>query len=74
MNISSNEIGNLDSFIEQLMTCKPLKESEVKFLCDKVNNYKKTYRRKKFFIKKVMYKLLKPQSQYAVIFTGSFTI
>ncbi len=36
MNISSGEIGNLDSFIEQLLTCKPLKESEVKFLCDKV--------------------------------------
>jgi len=37
MNINSTESGNLDSYIEQLLTCKPLKESEVKFLCDKVN-------------------------------------
>jgi hypothetical protein len=37
MSISPNEIGNLDSYIEQLMQCKPLKESEVKFLCEKVN-------------------------------------
>jgi hypothetical protein len=36
MNINSTELGNLDSYIEQLLTCKPLKESEVKFLCDKV--------------------------------------
>ena len=39
MNISPNEIGNLDGYIEQLMTCKPLKESEVKFLCEKVRKY-----------------------------------
>jgi len=39
MNISPNEIGNLDGYIEQLMTCKPLKESEVKFLCEKVRKF-----------------------------------
>ena len=38
MNINPNEIGNLDSYIEQLMQCKPLKESEVKFLCEKVKS------------------------------------
>ena len=37
MNVSSNEYGNLDAYIEQLLTCKPLRESEVKFLCEKVN-------------------------------------
>jgi hypothetical protein len=36
MNINNNEIGNLDNYIEQLMQCKPLKECEVKFICDKV--------------------------------------
>jgi hypothetical protein len=32
----SAEPNSLDLFIEQLMTCKPLRESEVKFLCEKV--------------------------------------
>jgi serine/threonine-protein phosphatase 2A catalytic subunit len=36
MNVSSGEINNLDKFIEQLVQCKPLKETEVKFLCEKV--------------------------------------
>jgi len=36
MNVSSTEINNLDNFIEQLIQCKPLKETEVKFLCEKV--------------------------------------
>jgi hypothetical protein len=36
MNVSSGEINNLDNFIEQLTQCKPLKETEVKFLCEKV--------------------------------------
>lgn len=54
MNISSSEIGNLDSFIEQLLNCKPLRENEVKFLCEKVIS--DLFRRKKFFRKKVMYK------------------
>jgi hypothetical protein len=36
MNVSPSEIGNLDVFIDQLMTCKPLRENEVKFLCEKV--------------------------------------
>ncbi len=35
MNVNMNDISNLDAFIEQLMDCKPLKESDVKFLCDK---------------------------------------
>ena len=33
-NIS--DVNNLDNFIEQLMNCKPLKECEVRFLCEKV--------------------------------------
>lgn len=33
--MNASDMGNLDSFIEQLMTCKPLKESEVKFICEK---------------------------------------
>jgi hypothetical protein len=39
MNISGGEYNNLDNFIEQLMQCKPLKESEVKFLCEKVTTH-----------------------------------
>ena len=35
MNVSSSELNNLDHFIEQLTQCKPLKETEVKFLCEK---------------------------------------
>ena len=35
--MSSTDIGSLDIQVTQLMTCKPLKESEVKFLCEKVN-------------------------------------
>ena len=38
MNVSPGEISNLDGFVEQLMTCKPLRENEVKFICDKVIN------------------------------------
>lgn len=37
MNLNTSELGNLDSYIELLMQCKPLKESEVKFICEKVN-------------------------------------
>ena len=36
MNNSTGEINNLDNFIEQLFQCKPLKETEIKFLCEKV--------------------------------------
>ena len=36
--MSSTDIGSLDIQVTQLMTCKPLKESEVKFLCEKVKN------------------------------------
>ena len=43
MNVNSNEIGNLDTYIEQLLTCKPLKESDVKFLCEKVKRIKIYY-------------------------------
>jgi len=39
MNVTGTEINNLDNFIEQLTQCKPLKETEVKFLCDKVLYY-----------------------------------
>ena len=35
----SSDPSSLDAFIEQLMTCKPLKESEVRFLCEKVTIY-----------------------------------
>jgi len=57
MSISPNEIGNFDGYIEQLMTCKPLKESEVKFLCEKVSRDPLTNNRlKKYFRKKVMYR------------------
>ena len=44
--MSSGEINNLDNFIEQLTQCKPLKETEVKFLCEKVKGiYKKLGKR-----------------------------
>jgi len=32
---SSSDIGNLDAHISKLMQCKPIKESEVKYLCEK---------------------------------------
>jgi hypothetical protein len=32
MNLNSSEVGNVDSYIEQLMEVKPLKEIEVKFI------------------------------------------
>jgi hypothetical protein len=34
--IASAELRNLDIQVEQLMKCIPLKEAEVKFLCEKV--------------------------------------
>lgn len=34
--LSANDANNYDQFIEQLMQCKPLKESEVKSMCEKV--------------------------------------
>ena len=34
--MSSTDIGGLDVQVAQLMMCKPLKEAEVKFLCEKV--------------------------------------
>ncbi len=66
MNVSGSEINNLDSFIEQLTQCKPLKETEVKFLCEKVfqqkiKSFPKTKIKKKhknnfFLIKKKLIK------------------
>ena len=35
-DLSTGDIGNLDRQIEILMDCKPLSETEVKQLCDKV--------------------------------------
>ena len=34
--LSSNDANNFEHHIEQLMQCKPLKENEVKLMCDKV--------------------------------------
>lgn len=34
--INSSDANNYDAQIEQLMQCKPLKEHEVKILCEKV--------------------------------------
>ena len=34
--LSSSDISGLDIQITKLMQCKPIKEIEVKFLCDKV--------------------------------------
>jgi hypothetical protein len=31
------DISDLDAWVQQLMDCKPLAESDVKKLCDKVN-------------------------------------
>ena len=35
--LSMTDIGHLDKQIETLMDCKPLPESEVKALCEKVS-------------------------------------
>ena len=35
-DLNMNDIGNLDRQIEILMECKPLSETEVKQLCEKV--------------------------------------
>jgi hypothetical protein len=34
--MTSGDVSSLDNQIEQLMQCKPLKEAEVKSLCEKV--------------------------------------
>ena len=34
--IGSNEANNLDQQIDSLMQCKPLKECEIKVICEKV--------------------------------------
>jgi hypothetical protein len=54
----SADPSGLDTFIEQLMTCKPLKESEVRLLCEKVKFI--NYRLKKYSKRRVMSKLLEP--------------
>ena len=36
--INFEEISNLDSSIEVLLSCKPLAESQIKVLCDKVSH------------------------------------
>ena len=36
MNLNSSEFGNVDGYIEKLMEVKPLKEIEVKLICEKV--------------------------------------
>jgi hypothetical protein len=36
-DLNMGDIGNLDRQIEILMECKPLSETEVKQLCEKVN-------------------------------------
>ena len=35
--IDLHEIGNLDKQIDVLLSCKPLPESQIKVLCDKVS-------------------------------------
>ena len=35
--IDMHEIGSLDKQIEVLLSCKPLPESQIKVLCDKVS-------------------------------------
>jgi hypothetical protein len=50
--IASSELRNLDIQIEQLMKCVPLKEAEVKMLCEKVEKIK--FSPKKSSRKKVM--------------------
>jgi len=86
MNVNSNEIGNLDTYIEQLLTCKPLKESDVKFLCEKVKEIKYNIiitihsyinyinRRKRYSKKKATFSQSKPLSQFAETFMDSSTI
>ena len=36
-SINFEEISNLDKHIEVLLGCKPLPESQIKILCDKVS-------------------------------------
>jgi hypothetical protein len=77
MNVNSGEMNNLDNFIEQLTQCKPLKETEVKFLCEKVLQIPKNMlknRQKKYSVKKVMFKVLELLSQSVVIFMVNFMI
>ena len=74
MNVSGGEMNNLDQFIEQLIQCKPLKETEVKFLCEKVKQNHKKNRQKKFSAKKVMFKAYEPLSQSVEISMVNFMI
>ena len=50
--IASSELRNLDIQIDQLLKCIPLKELEVKFLCEKVFNT--NFSPKKFSKRKAM--------------------
>ncbi len=71
MSNSPTDIGNLDRYIEQLMDCKPLSESEVKSLCEKVikqDRILKYFRLRRFFLKKPTSSLSDLQLPSAVIF------
>lgn len=48
MKLSNSEISNLDKWIEQLKSCKPLEEMQVKQLCEKVT--KIIFLKQKIFI------------------------
>lgn len=45
--LTSADASNLDRQIQHLYTCKPLPESEVKALCEKVINENELKRQKK---------------------------
>ena len=51
--IASSDLRNLEIQIDQLIKCIPLKESEVKFLCEKVKIIIFSSQ-KKYFKKRVM--------------------
>ena len=43
--INFEEISNLDASIDVLLSCKPLPESQIKILCDKVSHSLRLYSR-----------------------------
>ena len=51
--IASSDLRNLDIQIDLLIKCIPLKEAEVKFLCEKVN-INLMFSQRKYSKKKVM--------------------
>jgi hypothetical protein len=77
VDLSMTDIGNIDRQIEILMECKPLSETEVKQLCEKVplpSFNLLSYRPRRSSLMRAMCSKYGLQSPFAVTFTDNSTI